>query len=645
MMVTMRRDERYAPVITTGRVRWWTVRGALYLGLRAAWRYYITGRELRGPGDNATFWHDATEDYRHLPVERLTRARWRRVSRRWIASGIPLLLLGLNAAAGATALVYGLFGRTAPVWTRLPYGWLCVVYVALALAAGVAIGASLLASWWRTRELRQAYIIPAAKVLMRATGVPMRRKELLTCIELPPGFGQERDPNDGEPEPARVYLPEVALDPRMKTRIAETVGARLGLPHPRAVWTESGVTRRFVDLYPQPNPPVLSIESLREELAAGDMEHPLIGNDAAGNIIRMDFHNDSPHTLGSAASGAGKSTLYKLIAMQRLHLGAYAVILDFKKWSHLRWAGRLPAGRVLIEDAVPRIHDTLGKILDELVWRKSFNLDQEDELAKLPTLDVYVEEINTLMSLLVAYWSAEVARRKQEARTALRKAKLVGDEDLIEEAEEMLAEAMGLPRISPAIQAIRYGVNLGREFRVHFHFIGQSIDAIAAGGRNTRESFRTRLLARWDAKTWKMLADGIPFVACPSTEPGVWAHVHTGTYEIIRAPFVPDAWAVEYVLAGRTPELPMFHGDPRPSIRPVDEQPAIAASATLREIVDLLPLKADGDRMTLKALRHAAGRDGFPDPIEQPAPGTAALYATEEIIAWFRERERLPAVR
>jgi len=284
----------------------------------------------------------------------------------------------------------------------------------------------------------------------------------------------------------------------------------------------------------------------------------------------------------------------------------------------------------------------LCKVLDDLLWRKSFDLDQEDELATLPTVDVYVEEINTLMGMLKTYWEAYVAEQKQVARTAVRLAKQAEDEIAMEEAEEQYARAMGLPKTSPAIQALRYGVNLGREFKWHFHFIGQSMSATAAGGRDTRESFRTRLMARWDRKTWKMLADGVDFIACPSGSVGIWAHVHGAEVEIVRVPYVPDEQAVAYVQGGHVPTLPMFHGEPML----VDmSRPAISSALPLSALVDVLPPKADGSSMTLKALQRARERraeTGFPEPIPgEYAPGQALLFNVDEVLAWFRDRERL----
>lgn len=633
----MRMHDRYAPSVRGPRLHWSSGTGATVLLVRSCWRFFVTGREVIGPGDNATFLRDATRDYRDSPVERLSRARWRRVAWRWALIGVPWLLADVwivarwAAAHGATAW-----------WAHFPWLWVLTTYLVAGFSAAAVWAGHLTRLWWSTREYRRSYIYPAYRVLARVTGGKFRRRDALASIALPRGFGNEVL---DEPRPVRVYVPgDVALDAGMKKRIVETVGTRLGLPDARSEWTEAGVERAFVDLYPMALPPDrISLADLMPELLASPLEEPVVGVSAGHVAVHTDFRNDSPHTLGSAGSGAGKSTLYKFIAMQRLrHPETYGIILDFKKWSHYRWAGRLPAGRVLVEDEIPKIHAVLCKVLDDLLWRKSFNLDQEDELAELPTVDVYVEEINTLLPMLGDYWTAYVAEQKQAARTALRLAKQGEDEIALEEAEEAMAHAMGLSKISPAVQALRYGVNLGREFKYHFHFIGQSMSAKASGGRDTRESFRTRLLARWEAKTWKMLADGIPFIACPSGAVGIWAHVHGSEVEIIRVPFVTDEQAIEYVRGGRMPTRPMFHDQPML----VDSSTSMISSmATLSDLVDVLPAKADGSQMTLEALRLARKRHaetGFPEPVPgEYTAGQAMLYDVDAVLAWFRDRERL----
>lgn len=623
------------------------------------WRYFVTGMELWGHGDNATWLQAATEDYRRKPTEKLTRARWQRVARRWVGLGIPLLLLLLHGSALITRRGATVVKADTPRWATLPYGWILAGYFGFAALLGIMYGGYLFAAWWPVRRVRKVYIYPAARELAKITGSRFRRRTALAQIVIPPDFSEA--PEEGTaPTPPRVYVPDVVLDDGMKKRIADRVGARLGLPDATPKWTEAGVECAYCDLMPASLPPAdVTLEELMEALLAAPLERPIIGMSAGRITVHMDFLNDSPHTLGSAASGAGKSTLYKFIAMQRMRHGAFAIFLDFKKWSHLRWAGdpRL-AGRVVIQDEIEGIHETLCKVLSELIYRKGFPREEEAKLAELRTIDVYVEEINTLMDLLVEYWKMYVSRRKQEARRAIRlakdaldEAKAEGDElgvheakAKIEEAENELAEAMGLPVTSPALQALRFGVNLGREFRIHFHFIGQSIDARAAGGRNTRASFRTRMLARWDEADWKMLAKGIPFVRCPSGAVGIWAHVHGSEVEIVRVPRVDDKAAVEYVLAGPVPSISAFRDEPLPAVD-ASSRPAIPSAMILSELVEILPAKINGERVTLNALRHASKRDGFPLPIEGPTGvGGAKLYPVDHVLAWWCDREGLPAI-
>lgn len=591
------RNEHLGPGLHGPSLRWYTPKGILYWAVRSAFRFWVTGKPVWGRGDNATLLHDATVDHRGGPRERLTRARWRRLAWRWSCLGLPALL-----------------------WTWS--GWAVLTYLVLVLGLGSWYAWTHARPWWESRELRATHVLPAARVLARVTGTQFKRRDAARVVQLPPGFGSADTPG-----PVRVFLPDIEMSASMKARISSGVGTRLGLPDAQAHWVLAGVSRAYVELTPQALPPAgVTLAGLMDELRTGSIDEPVVGVANGRTVVRMDFRNDSPHTLGSAGSGAGKSTLYKFIAMQRLAHGAYAIILDFKKWSHLRWAGRLPAGRVVVEDRVPEIHALLCRVLDELLWRKSFGLEDEDELDRQPTLDVYVEEINTLMSLLVDYWKATVAEQKQAARTAVRRAKLAEDMDALDEAEEALARANGLPAVSPAIQALRYGVNLGREFHVHFHFIGQSMSAKAAGGRDTRESFRTRLLARWDRKTWKMLADGLDYVACPSGQVGLWAHVHGSEVEIVRVPLVQDADAVQYVLDGRVPDRPMFHGDAY--VLDGECRPSIDRPLTLAEAVKHLP-----GRPSLDALRKRVQRAALA-PV-QAREGTASLYLLEDLEALF----------
>jgi hypothetical protein len=85
----------------------------------------------------------------------------------------------------------------------------------------------------------------------------------------------------------------------------------------------------------------------------------------------------------------------------------------------------------------------------------------------------------------------------------------------------------------------------------------------------------------------------------------------------------------------------MFHGDPRPSVD-ASTRPAMVSAASLRELAELLPARADGDRLSLEGLRTAAKRAGFPAALDgTEGAGRTALYPVDDVFAWFRDRERL----
>jgi hypothetical protein len=628
--------EEFSPQLKPAKLYWFTWAGIKILLIRSAWRFFVTGKELRGDGDNATFFHDATVDHRGRPYEKLTRARWRRVAFRWLAIGIPVTLAAMHGVAG--------LGRhfTDAGWARWPWLDIAVAYALGALVIAAGLGMRALATWWPLRELRRELVRPAAEVLCRIVGAKVSKRKLHHLIDLPPGFGSA--PEDGAaPQSVRVHMPvNVPLDDKTKERIAREVGARLGLPNAQGSWVIAA-ERPYVDLLGAPLPPrSLVFAEVRDLMLRTDLTKPLFGLMEGRRPSYLDYYTDSPHVLGSAAAGAGKSAMLKMLAMQRMRHGAGAIFLDFKKWSHLRWVRGLPDTVALYFHQIPEIHNALVGVMEELIRRK--DIDHEDELDAMRTLDVYVEEMNTLLPMLRDYWRATVAQAKAQARAAVFAAKNSGDEMALAEATAELAEANGMPITSPAEQALKYGVNMGREFKIHFHFIGQSMSANAAAGRDTRASFRTRLLARWDRKDWRMLAEGVPFVACPAGPVGLWAHVHGAEVDIVRVPWVTDVQARDFVLEAPVPLSPVLSGDIGGSVSTVPQRRAVSSVAALSEIVNALPAKRDGTRLTLKALRLAADRPGFPEPAQRGEPGHAHLYAVDEVLEWFEEREGAPAI-
>jgi hypothetical protein len=584
------------------------------------WRYWVTGAPVYGRADNATFWHDATADHRGRPYEKLTRARWRRVARRWALAGVPLALCAMACVAWLARQV----GATA-TWAHAPWRAIVVTYVALAALGVTAWVAWRATVYVRTYTVRRQFIRPAAETLCRTLGVSVSRRQLMGLVALPAGYPDRCDPGT----PVRVFMPaNVALDDKARERIAAVVGVRLGLRNATGAWTLA-TARAYVDLLPQALPPAtLELAQIQGAMLAAEPDRPILGVAQGGAPVALDYTNDSPHVLISAAAGAGKSTLLKVLAMQRLRHDAGAIFIDVKKWSHLKWVRGLPASSALYFTEIPEIHDALCAVLDELMRRRS--IDDEEELETLRILDIYVEEQNTLLPMLGDYWRERRAQAVSDARAS--------------EDPDEIAAANGLGRLSPAIQALRYGVNMGREFRVHFHSIAQSMSANAAGGRDTRESYRTRLLARYDRKTWRMLADGTPYVLPPVGPVGLWTMVAGGEVETLRVPRVSDDQARSFVLSGnlsgRAGVLPVAIGGDVSAI-PV-RAARVAELATLAEIVPALPAGRGGKLPTVEIMRAASKRESsFPTPASRGDAGTAHLYRSADVIEWWERRERV----
>lgn len=597
--------------------------GAVYLVTRSAFRYFVTGRPILAAGDNATFLHDATVDYRGRPYTKLTRARWRRVARRWAFVAIPGGLLVTEKAADATEAVCRVLDVPAPGWTEVPYGGILRAY-AVAVPVGVGVWAyPRVRTWWRMRIPRREYILPAARVLCEITGTRYTKRTASAMIDLPPRWGEPLQ--DGiEPPAVRVHLPQVPLDGNRKKRIVESVGARLGIPGARADWHEEGA-RAWVDLRPAVLPPrTVTYADVETEIMKAPIERPVVGVGVGRVVYHADFDNDSPHLAASGGSGSGKSTLFRLILSQRLRHGSGLIVLDLKKWSH-DWARGLPNNRVIYVHRVEDIHNVCVAIGDELVRR--IELDSREDLDRLRTVDVLVEEANTLIPLLRNYWTEERRRILTENKRILR--------------EDPYADVADPPVRSPAILALEMLVNVGRELHMHAHWAGQRLSANTFGGNGAdkRASFSTRFLGRWDKAAWTMLAKDVPYQICPGGPVGLWALIQDGTATIVRVPFVSTEQARTMALSGPEPTAPVLPGynlGPVINARPEDVRDNSDRRVTLREAVELLP----GEPVTLKALRMARDQDArFPEPAERGGPGRADRYLLSTLVEWKERRD------
>lgn len=586
----------HGPILTTSRERI-----HVPFGLRLIGRYLITGKTIRGYGDNASFLYAATVDYRGKPVARYSAARWKRVARRNAAITVPTLLLLAAPWVGTWPLLAYVVG--------LPLAVLLWSLYRLALAL-------------RMRRHYREWVDPAAQVACRMLNIPYRKRKARRMLDVPRDWGRGSVREEGR-QSIRLHLPAgTPLSAGIKKQLTENVGARLGIPNPIGDWREAGQDVS-VDIKGSPVPPkTVTLASLMKAVREASDVDTVVGRAAGGGVVSVSTEEDTPHFALSGRSGTGKSVLGKFFLAQRLHKGDGVIFLDPKRWSHTRWAGggRLPADRAIYAYRTADLHDAWLKIAEESERRIEL---PEEELEQLRRVWICVEEINTQTKRLTRYWKGERKRIMLAAKQAME------DDMDYDEAD------LDPPTTSPAVVAMQEAVGMGREIRMHVIVMAQRLSASVFGGNggDIRESFGGgRFIAGWDRKLWKMLVDTIAYVACPTGTRGIWGIARGEDFTVFRAPNVSDAEATALATSGRPATGPVL--GPQLS-RPVVDIPVakeLTAGVRLSEALDSLPGQ-DGPRaLSLEGLRTASKRPGFPGHVD--TAGRAKLYDLDELVAW-----------
>lgn len=603
------------PQNTAPLISWRGERAAVPLPLRVLGRYFITGQALHGAGDNATFLHRATIDYRARPYLKLTGPKWQRLARRHAAFTGPATLL-----------------LAAPWHGLLP---LAIYMVALAVAA---VGALSRVAWHGVRGFRRhrQWIDPAAKVACSILGIRYTRRAGRAMIDLPPGWGEAREDGAAVREVVRVHLPAgTPLTKSIKVNFTTNVGARLGIPSPvGAEWSESGAAP-FVDLAAAPVPPrVVDWPSIERAVRQADDEIMIAGRNASGHLVEVSLAEDAPHFGLSGASGTGKSVLARVMLVPRVAFrGDGLIITDPKKFSHWRWAGggKVDSRRIRYAWRTEELHEAWLEIAAET--KRRIEMDEED-LAQQRRVFILVEEINTQTKRLQRHWRAE---RKRIIVAA--KLKLADDPY----ADIDLGD-LDPPVQSPAIVAMQEAVAMGRELKMHVFVCAQRMSASVFGGNggDIRESFQGgRFIAKWDRKLWKMLVDTLDYVACPSGPRGIWGVARGDSFDILRVPFLSEPAALKLVTDMAVPVHGPVLGQQADGWQ-LDmsvDRPALTSAVTLAAALDMLPGQ-DGPRaLTLEGLRTAAKRPGFPEPLPKPdgeqyGRSEARLYDLGALMDW-----------
>lgn len=674
------------PSVKTARVNPFRPLGLLYLLVRSMFRYFVSGQSVTGrKTDNASMWHAATKDHRDKPVEKLSGPIWQRLARRWIVAGMPVVFLIFAVISVVVRRVLGFFGATPWIGFRVPWSRVAIGWELVAFCAFAGFGYALFASWWKTRKTTNEFVYPAWQAATQAMGVVYHKRDARKMVALPEGFRVDEEeevdelpsgfrraialrfPQLGkktladvlasqeavseadttastdepgtdlvlrprsvvarwrgrrldeesqtpaelpEPPPVTIKLyPGKVSTPAAQKAFLSAVSGPLGMPDLKPSWYLRGRSP-YVELRPNlAPPPIVTFAQIQRHIEKAPLAQPVMGLAAGNKVVGIDLDNNSPHTMISGASGTGKSVLGKFFFMQRMHNGSGTLMLDYKRVSH-RWLHNLDG--CVYAWRLADIHDSLLAAGAELERRLETVLpesnDIEAAMKDFQPIDIVIEEINSTTDLLQMYWISELGGKGQ----------------------------------SPAVMAIKRMVNMGREYKMFVWILAQRASASVFGsnGGDIRESFQTRLMAKWTLATWKMLAGGAQYQR-PIGGRGVWARVQDDEVEIVRVPFITNAearaWASSGVPSPATPDvLPDRLSGPSgaPGSRaaePADIGPQLVAlSAALKH----LPPDGTGKPLSISGLRTASRRPGFPEPKIIGGATRPSLYDLDDLIGW-----------
>jgi hypothetical protein len=587
-----------------------------------------TGRAAR------TAWRFASGH--HMDGQHRTDATWtRRGTRPLVAGGrvSPWSMLSrseraalrLTITTGAGAALWG--SQTHPAGTEQS---LTAAGGAVALAAGYG-SAQWLGHWRHRRE----WVRPLHLALEGPLGLPAGTRPA-SYLHIPKDYPTRTDVG-------RIDLPAAFTgDSGTSTStVSAIIKTKLGLTDVSVSYKLAG--RKPHLLLTQAQRPrakaMFGEQAVRALVEAAPESAPLIGLGPQDRVVSLDLDSESPHVLVSMSTGGGKSVVTRTMTAQMLNRGSNLVVLDFKRHSH-KWAKGLP--NVDYARDIADIHDALVRLGVEGNRRNILVDDWEGDEKDCPVgtrVAIILEEANATISKLKRYWAG--AREKED------------------------------PKESPAIDALREILFMGRAVKMHVLLVAQSATANALGGPEVRECFSARVLARYSRNAWMML--------CPEVQPVPRSSRHVGRAQVVLggiasetqvAFFSPDQarqWATAGTVAPplelwgprAAPTLvPMSQDDPdsvyqgeQPGTVPgqrrlyaVPAKPAAAPTVHLDKQADAPIGLAEAVKegiltVTLDSARAARKRDSeFPAHVT--IRGQEKLYAPDSLRRWERNRPK-----
>lgn len=547
--------------------------------------------------------------------------RWKIAARRALTAAPRLLLLVVLAVWGYLELAERL-----PWFVPAPTSWPWLVLVAVTwpvLAALAAIAATwMVCRWWHRRRWYWPLVHAYAVAIGRDVSYARR------WLRVPRGLHDAPERTVWRwHRPAGIVLylgrgfqatpKEVAQLENISRRKLDVPSEQLSFTwQMRANWSYVQIRSRVL----VPDAVLWGMSHVREAVES-TRKTVVLGLGPGEQTIALDLDDESPHLMFSAGTGAGKSVGIRSVVAQLIHDGATCFCLDIKRHSH-PWLVDVP-GVVYVRD-LGDVHDLLLALQAEGDRRNRLwdGVGLDDKGPVFPRLVVLLEEIGQTTRQLKRYWSA--------------------------------VRESGDPPVSPAIDAMAWLLQMGRQVRLHVIGAIQMGTAKDLGGTEIRENFGVRALSHYSKGAWKMLAGDIDYVP---------AVMHRGRFQIIKGTQATETQllmmspheARDYAKQGAAALVPGGDQQGVSGLRTLShlgkQPPTVAAAALLDQVPRLdgspasqvLPLKAIAPLLDTSpsALARALqrGRDaGAPTPVGRDSQ--LDLYDSEQVAWWHRNRPR-----
>jgi hypothetical protein len=548
-----------------------------------AWRF-VAGHHMSGARHtNYTFRYRATRDLTNHG----------RASKWAHRAGYERASIRIGATAITLAILYGYFTNRAITEDTLAGAF-----------AGLIIGLSIRGKYaFANHKHHKRVVRPLYQTITQITAMNTIPSDIHAY-----GANHKRVltvPRNYRDEKARIRLmvPQTwEANPALIKRIADLIERRLG-----GDWDAHPNLHQyppFIEFAPSPSPPKsLSFKEMRAVLDSGKPNEIIIGKGTHNRTVTIELDAESPHVAISMGTGGGKSALLRVIVSYLIHHGVTRIdIVDPKRVSH-DWAKGIPG---------VHIHRTMAEQMAAIsAFRKRMEVRYEelgdDAEREFPREVLVIEEQNSWMSYAKTYWDDYRNELDSQQRGKVSKA-------------------------NPAISDLAYILFQGRQARMNVISVFQSMSASAAGGRDLRENYGAKILARYSPQTWTMLVGTRP-IPRSSRIPGRARYVLGDEDREIQMILVSAEDAKAYALETARADADMSTVDPLLTVSAdgagSDEpEPAM----TLREMCDagIVPIR-------YSAAKRARTRAGVNFPSGKRSP-VGTVYDPRIVRAHFEAR-------